>query len=388
MLADLGADVIKIEPPEGDLTRYAHPRTNSLATYFVQQNIGKRAVSVDLKHAQAVELVAALADQADVVLENFRPGVMDRTGLGYAALSARNPRLVYASITGFGQTGPWRGRRAYAAVIQAESGFTRAQIEAHQRRDVVLPYVNDEHSHADLYTSLEATVAICAALVRRSVTGRGQHLDISMLETMLSVNEHVQDHLWDGPVPAGTVRSYQPGDYAILTVGDGTSVTISGHPADDGMFQNVASAMGRPQLAQEDPRFVDSPARLANLGALCDEMQAWASSFEDSAAIEAVFIQNGIAMGVLRTVREVATSPWARERQAVLGVTDRGDGEIRVPNSPFKFSDADVGVRGVPRYRGEDNREVLGRMLGLDDAELDRLEAEGVLTSRVPGRRR
>ncbi len=386
VLADLGADVVKIEPPEGDMTRYAYPRVNSLATYFVQQNVGKRAISVDLKQPAAVQVVQRLAERADVVLENFRPGVMDRSGLGYDELSRRNPRLVYASITGFGQTGPWRHRRAYAAVIQAESGLTRSQIEAHRRRDVHLPYVNDEHSHGDLYTSLEAAIAICSALYRRSVTGRGQHIDISMLDTLLAVNEHVQAELWDEPMPAGYVRSYQPGDYVILTVADGTSVTISGHPAEAGMFERIAAAMGRPNLAAEDSRYADPPARLAHLGELCADIQTWAATHPDSASIERVFEKNGIAMGVLRSVREVATSEWARERSSVMGVSDRGEGEVAVPNSPWRFSESDAGVRGMARYRGEDNRAVLQDLLGLGDDEITALEDAGVLVSRIPGR--
>ena len=385
-LADLGADVIKIEPPEGDMTRYSYPRVNSIATYFAQQNIGKRAISLDLKKPEAVALLHKLAERADVVLENFRPGVMDRSGLGYAQLSAINPRIVYASISGFGQTGPWKGRRAYAAVIQAESGFTRSQIEAQRRRNPEFPYVTDEHSHGDVYTSLEAAIAICAALFRRSVTGKGQHVDISMLDTMLSVNEHLQSDLYDGEVPTGYVRSYQPGDYAVLTVGNGRNVIVTGHPAENGTFDNYAKAMGRPNLAQEDERFANPPARLAHLAELYELVQQWASTFPDPDALEAVFEQHGLAMGTLRTTREVADSEWSHDRGAVMAVSDRGGGEILVPNAPWRFSDADAGVRGIPKYRGEDNREVLRDLLELNDEELAGLEERGVLLSRVPGK--
>jgi crotonobetainyl-CoA:carnitine CoA-transferase CaiB-like acyl-CoA transferase len=384
-LADLGADVIKIEPPEGDMTRYAQPRVNSLATYYVQQNVGKRVISLDLKKPEAVSLLRRLAERADVVLENFRPGVMKRSGLDYESLSAINPRLVYASISGFGQTGPWKDRRAYAGVIQAESGFTRSQVEAQRRRRPDFPYVTDEHSHGDVYTSLEAAIAICAALYRRSITGRGQHIDISMLDTLLSVNEHLQSDLYDGPMPAGQVRSYQPGDYAILTVGNGRSVIVTGHAAEDGNFANFSAAMGRPNLATEDPRFATVTSRLEHLQELYDELQAWAITFPNGDEIEKVFEQHGLAMGNVRTTREVASSDWSRERGSVLGVTDRGEGEILVPNAPWRFSDADAGVRGVPKYRGEDNRSVLHDLLGLDDDELTRLENDGVLLSRVPG---
>ena len=332
VLADLGADVIKIEPPEGDMTRYSYPRVNSITTYYAQQNIGKRAISLDLKKPEAVALLHRLAERADVVLENFRPGVMDRSGLGYEQMSGINPRLVYASISGFGQTGPWRGRRAYAAVIQAESGFTRSQIEAQRRRNPEFPYVTDEHSHGDVYTSLEAAIAICAALFRRSVTGKGQHVDISMLDTMLAINEHLQSDLYDGDVPAGYVRSYQPGDYAILTVGDGRSVIVTGHPAENGTFEKFANAIGRPNLAKEDERFADPPSRLAHLAELYDVVQQWARTFPNADALEKVFEQHGLAMGSVRSTREIAGTEWARERQSILSVSDRGGGEILVPN--------------------------------------------------------
>ena len=141
MLADLGADVVKIEPPEGDMTRFSYPRRHSIATYFTQQNVGKRNLSLDLKKPAAVDLLHRLAARADVVLENFRPGVMARLGLGYEALAIHNPRLVYASISGYGHTGPWVERRAYAPVVNAESGTTWLQGEARggavrQRPDV------------------------------------------------------------------------------------------------------------------------------------------------------------------------------------------------------------------------------------------------------------
>ena len=174
MLLDLGAEVIKVEPPEGDITRTTYPRINSVSTYFAQQNAGKRCISVDLDHHEGRELVLRLVDQVDVVLENFRPGVMQRLGLGIDVLHARNPRLVVASVSGYGQTGPWVHRRAYAPVVGAESGFTKAQGDA--RGGV---YANDAHSHADVYTALECGAAVLAALFQRERTGRGEHIDIS-----------------------------------------------------------------------------------------------------------------------------------------------------------------------------------------------------------------
>ena len=193
MLGDLGADVIKVEPPSGDLTRFATPKVNGLSTYFVQQNAGKRNISIDLTTAAGAAVAAELAEHCDVVVENYRPGVMDRLGLGHETLRARQPRLVYASITGYGSSGPWTRRRAYAPVVGAEAGITKAQGDARGAS-----YTNDPFSHADVYTSLEAATAIVAALYRRQHTGEGCWIDVSMAQTMLYVNEHLHDQLYDG----------------------------------------------------------------------------------------------------------------------------------------------------------------------------------------------
>ena len=190
MLCDLGAEVIKVEPPVGDLTRFGQPRLNSLATYFIQQNVGKLNVSLNFDDERAIDIARQLADRCDVVIENFRPGVMQRLGLGYEALSVRNPRLVYASISGYGATGPWVDRRAYAPVVNAEAGLTKHQGDARGGE-----YANDPFSHGDVYTGMETAAAILAALLQRERTGRGQHIDVSMAETLLYVNEHAHDQL-------------------------------------------------------------------------------------------------------------------------------------------------------------------------------------------------
>ena len=377
MLADMGADVIKVEPPEGDMTRYSFPRVNSIATYFTQQNCGKRNISLDLRQPRAVEILRELARRSHVVLENFRPGVMDRMGLGYETLAAEHPDLVYASLTGYGSTGPWAHRRAYAPVVGAESGLTWLQGEARGGS-----YANDPISHGDVYPAIECLAGILAALYQRERTGRGQHVEVSMTATLLSINEHVHWELADTPAD-GFVASFQPGDFPVFTVGDGQSVVVSGHPAERGTFERYARAVGRPELIDDD-RFGDVASRLQRLAELRDELHVGATTFPSPAELEASLAEEGLAMGVLRTVREVADSEWARERGAIVDVPDRGGGRVRIPNSPWHFSQADVGVRGQPAYRGEHNREVLGSLCELTDAELDQLEADGVLSSRLP----
>lgn len=377
MLVDFGAEVIKIEPPDGDLTRFSSPRVGSLATYFMQQNAGKKCMSIDLASSEGARVFRLLADRADVLVENYRAGVMDRLGLGYDDLTARNPRLVYASISGYGADGPWVHRRAYATVIGAESGLTRMQGEPSGN------YVNDPWSHADTYTALETTSAILAALYRREKTGRGDRIDVSMAETMLYVNEHAHDQLFDGPVDPNWIRSFQPGDYPILQVADGTTVVISGHPAERGTFEIMLAVMDRPHLA-DDPRFHSVASRLAHFDVLRTEMTEWARSVPDAATFEERCAQHGLAMGVVRSVRELAATEWADARGAITHIPDRIGGFIRVPNSPWHFHDAEVGVHGEPRYRGEDNRAVLREVAGLSDADIDELERTGVLSSRLP----
>ena len=378
MLCDLGAEVIKVEPPVGDLTRFGQPRLNSLATYFIQQNVGKLNVSLNFDDERAIDLAKRLADHCDVVIENFRPGVMQRLGLGYDALSARNPRLVYASISGYGATGPWVDRRAYAPVVNAEAGLTKHQGDVRGGA-----YANDPFSHGDVYTGMETAAAILAALLQRERTGRGQFLDVSMAETLLYVNEHAHDQLWEGEVPSDWIRSFQPADYPVLTTRDGSVVVVSGHPASKTNFAWFCAAMGREDL-QNDPRFSDVPSRLAHLDDFAEILQAWASTIANADEIERVFAQHGLATGRLRSVAELADTEWARQRGAITAVPDRAGGTVRIPQSPWKFSDADVRVRGVPKYRGEDNAQVLRELLGLDDATIALLARDGVTSSHGP----
>ena len=380
MLSDLGATVIKVEPPDGDLTRFAYPRVGSISTYFTQQNIGKLNISLDLKRPEAIEIMHRLARICDVVVENYRGGVMDKLGLGWETLSALNPGLVYASITGYGTSGPWRHRRAYASVVNAETGLTGLQAEA--RRG---PAANDPHSHADVYTGMETAAAILAALFQREHTGAGQHIDVSMAQTMLYVNEHVQKELFEGPFPDDQVISFQPGDYPILRTGDGREVVISGHPAERGMFDMIVAAMEAPHLL-DDPRFADVASRLRNIEALLDEIRAWALTVPDVAEFERRVSAAGLASGVLRSMDELVRTDWGAQRRVVIEADDRSGGTFRVPNSPWKFSGADTSTRGVPKFRGEDNASVLGELLGMDPDDIDRLAGDGVLSSRLPKR--
>jgi len=333
---------------------------------------------MNLKKPEAIELVKRLVAQSDVVIENYRGGVMDSLGLGYDTLSEINPRLIYASITGYGTTGPWAHRRAYATVINAETGLTGIQADARNGE-----LSNDPHSHADVYTGMETAVGILAALFQREHSGVGQHVDVSMAQTMLYVNEHTQNELYEDDVPADLIRSFQPGDYPILTTGNGTLVVVSGHPAERGTFDLFANAMKRPDLLT-DPRFDTVAKRLANLSELQQVVRDWALTVETAEEIEDTFADAGLAMGVLRKMTDLADTDWAHDRNAIISIDDRSGGTFRIPNAPWQFSGADVSTQGIPKFRGEDNAEVLQKLLGVSAEEVAVLTESGALSIRLP----
>ena len=380
MLCDLGAEVIKIEPPAGDVTRFTYPRRNSMPTYYVQQNTGKRSVSLDLQRPEAVEIALELAERSDVLVENYRPGVMDRFGLGYDAVSARNPRIVYTSISGYGATGPWRDRRAYAPVVQAEVGLTKSQGDHGGHGE----YRNDRHSHADLYTALDAAAALLAALYQRERTGRGQWIDVAMAQVTLYLNEHVHNDLWDGDTDPNWIRSFGNEHQPVVTLANGDQVIIAGHPASKGNFEMYIGAIERPDLAH-DPRFATPASRQEHIDDLVAYIREYAATVPDAEAFEAQCSRFSLAVGAIRSVAEVCDSEWARERGVIAEVDDRGGGTYRIPNAPWTFSDGPgVGVRGTPRYRGEDNAEVLREVLGFGDADIEQLAESGVLSEHRP----
>jgi crotonobetainyl-CoA:carnitine CoA-transferase CaiB-like acyl-CoA transferase len=306
---------------------------------------------------------------------------MARLGLGYDDLAPRNPRLVYASLTGYGQDGPWAARRAYAVVTHAEVGLTHRILDHWAAEDTPR---NDPFSHADVYAGLLTLSGILAALHQREVTGRGQHVDVSMAQSLLFVNEHVQDDL-SGIDVTDNVRSLGGGHALVLDTAAGRRVTVAGHPCAAGTFELFCAAMGRDDLLV-DPRFATVADRLTHRGELEGIIRDWARGFDDLAALEAALGAQRLAMGVVRSVVEVADTAWAHERGAIASVDDRGGGTIRIPEAPWRFSEGSARVRAAPAYRGEHNREVLTERLGLDGAAIDQLEADGVLSSRVPRR--
>ncbi|MGO9876944.1 MAG: CaiB/BaiF CoA transferase family protein [Acidimicrobiia bacterium] len=371
-LVDLGADVIKVEPPEGDLTRTARPRVGGIPVYFAQQNCGKRCISVDLRIDAGRDIVGRLAAATDVMLENFRPGVLERQGLGYAAVRAHNPKVVYCSITGYGQHGAMASRRAYAPVMHAELGlmeFSARRLHAEPRAEAV--------SHADLYSGMQATVGILAALMQRDRTGEGQHVDVSMAEVMLQATEWTAVELAGGQ--GDLLHIFGSFNAPVLRLGDGTVVHVPGDPVSS--FPAWCTAMKRPDLAA-DERFATREARNAHRGAMLALFEAFAATFSCFDDFEAALSTARLAVGEMRPLTDVSAASWAQERDVLVDVGDGQSGPLRLPRSPFRFSAASAGTTGRPAWQGQHNREVMREVLGLSESDIDRLDRDGVLIER------
>jgi CoA:oxalate CoA-transferase len=376
-LRDLGADVTKIEPPAGDVGRAGVPHVGTMSTYYAQQNAGKRNICIDLNWPEARDIARRLCQDADVIVENFRPGTLARFGLSYDDVASFNPSIVYVSISGYGQTGPWRNRPAFAPTVHAETGLTDI-VRKHY--DCSMNEVrNDACSHADVYTGLQAALAVLAALHHRTQTGEGQHVDVSMAATMLAVNERAgaqlaQIEVNDEPIALSANES------PIFELPDGRLLTIATSPVFSPMFVRYCSMMRRTDLLR-DPRFATATLRKANLPAFLAEVRAWIQTFTDLDQLQAQVSEAGLAIGVVRSTEELAASEWAKDWGAIVEVDDRHGGTLRMPGAPWRFGRSELPAPGIPYFQGECNAQVLGE-LGLTDAQIGALQKQGALRSR------
>lgn len=382
MLSDLGADVIKVEPPDGDLTRTTKPRQDSMAVYYVQANVGKRCVSIDLGTEEGKQLFLRMVERADIVLENYRAGVMDRLGLGYEVLSSVNPKIIMASISGYGHGNGWSHRGAFAAAVQAETGLT-ADIAKRRNTDPK----NDPVSQADVYAGMSCLAAVLAAVHHRERTGHGQAIDVDMAEAALLANDMTSANLRDDQDIIDGFRSGSnwPPCFQLAT---GRWITVTADPAVDGPFGLYTKAMDRRDL-REDPRFVDMPSRVANEAELHEIIAAWMATMHSAAEVEAAIGNSTVLVADVRTAAEIRETDWAKERGAFVDIALKPDAApISIPQAPWRFSKSPSGV--VPRisYRGEDNRDVLIEVFELSDAEVADLESREIISDRVPGWRR
>jgi crotonobetainyl-CoA:carnitine CoA-transferase CaiB-like acyl-CoA transferase len=375
-LLDLGADVIKIEPPATDFSRMAYPRNGETSGYYAQQNAGKRNVSINLNVPAAREIALRLCDQADVIVENFRPGTMAAFGLDYENIRKRNPRVVYASITGYGQQGVWSSRMAYAPTVHAEAGITANTANQFGKPNGSLR--TDSLSHADVYSGLHGAIAILAALRHRDLTGEGQYIDIAMAAVMLSINERLHYDLSD--VELGDETPVLGATDCPFFVGPGGETFVSSMSLVSSLsFPLYLIAMRRLDL-MTDPRFATPELRKKNLEELHALVQEWIWTFSDMATLDAQLDLAKIATGQVRHVKEIASSAWAAEWSAIESVSDRVGGEWKLPGRPWHFSqtNGDRSTPKLPALQGEHNDEVLLK-LGFSAEEIAKLRASKAL---------
>jgi CoA:oxalate CoA-transferase len=362
LMADLGAEVIKIEAPEGDMMRSRLPLRNGASTSFGQLNTGKKSLVLDLKRPEAVAVVHRLVKTADIVVENFRPGVMQRFGLDYPKLQVVNPALIYCAISGYGQTGPSAGRPAYAPVIHASSGYDLAQI-AHQieprRPDYCGIFI------ADVLSGTYAFGAVMAALHQRHATGAGQMIDCSMLESMLSLTlGELQNSQFNIPPPPRPI-------FGPVATKDGY-VNLS--VASERTFQNMAAAAGRKDWLT-DPRFEKYMDRRLNWGTLMEELEEWSKTLP-TAEVQAIFDRNGVPSSPYRTVKEAMEDPQLAHRHSLTEVHDKG-GTFLALNPPFRMTASRAASQDFAAALGEHSAQVLAE-IGYLPAEIVAMAAAGV----------
>ncbi len=358
-LADLGADVIKVESPEGDDTRRWGPPFidnggEQAAAYFHACNRGKRSITADLRTEQGVDLVRQLAAQADVLLENFKVGGLAKYGLDYQSLKAINPRLIYCSITGFGQTGPYRDRAGYDFLIQGMAGIMDLTGEpdgAPQKIGVAF---------TDIFTGLYSVIAIQAALAQRQRTGLGQHIDMALLDTSVGVlANQAMNYLATGVSPRRLGNAHPNiAPYQTLRVADGHFILAVGN---DGQFARLCAVLGLDGLAR-DERFATNAARVANRAALTAALEAMTIAWQRDALLAALEKQ-GVPAGPINTVAEVFADPQVDSR--AMRIVADGIPGVRTPIT-MSASELALGTRS-PRL-DEHRAEIL--------AELDQLRPQ------------
>lgn len=353
MLADLGADVVKVDQPAGGGGKVAGRPAGS-----VTNNLGKRSVTLDLKQPAALQAARALVSRADVVVENFRPGVMDSLGIGYRDCAALNPALVFASISGFGQTGAHSHRRAFGATAHAEAGWLWVQQQAVGATEPFAPGV----TVADLVTGMTAFSGILAALYDREHTGRGQHVDTSLMDCQLQMLSEVAGPALNGQPP----EAWEPFRHPVHRTRDGRHVTVNLGPPH--MWPRIASALGH-----EGTPMPPTPAEANAL------VGSWVRE-SDASAIAPAMDRAGAAHGVTFSMHEAVAQPYFEERGMIAEVHDPVAGPLRVVDSPLFFSESVSGVRGRAALLGEHTREVLEEA-GLAPEDIDALIRSGAATA-------
>ena len=364
LMADLGADVVKVEPPHGDLLRLVAPVRKGHSTYFGQLNLGKRSLSIDLKKATGLATVKLLASKADVIVENFRPGIVKKFGLDYPTLAETMDGLIYCSISGYGQIGPASQEPAFAPIVHASSGFDVAQA---QYQSDSAPPARGRPVAADVLAALHSLSAINAALFRRERTGEGDYIDVSLMDSIQSILPYEFQKSFFSESKE-KVPVYSP----IKTL-DGYILIA---PVTQKNFEGLARAIGHEEWLT-DTRFSESKQRYSNLSIIYEIVGEW-SALLTSDQCAKILQPSGCPFGIYRTIREALEDPQMAARTGLVDVVDAA-GTFKVPNTPLRLTNgvSALGLK-VPSM-GEHNSEVLLDWLQFDKKAVESLEKEGTL---------
>lgn len=381
ILADFGADVFKVEiPGKGDDTRAWGPPFLKLpdgsddpleSAYYLCANRNKRSAAIDIARPEGAALIRRLAAEADILVENFKVGGLAKYGLDYASIAAINPRIVYCSITGFGQDGPYADRGGYDFLAQGMGGLMSVTGEEDG------PALKVGVAMADLSTGNYATISILMALRHAERTGEGQQVDISLLDTQIAMMANQASSHLVGGVNPGRLGNRHPTvvPYTTFDVADGVMIIAIGN---DGQFRAFCTEMGVPELA-DDPRFARARDRVANRDAIEATMRELVRG-ETRAALTERLVACGVPVGPVNTVKDVFADPFVTARKSVHRFRREDGVEIPTVAYPGKLSATPADYRYQPPRVGEHSRELLGEWLGMSEADCAALEAQGVLT--------
>jgi crotonobetainyl-CoA:carnitine CoA-transferase CaiB-like acyl-CoA transferase len=371
-LGDLGARVIKVEQPgRGDDTRaWGPPFVSGESAYFLSVNRNKESLALDLKHPASRPVVDALLERADVLVENFRPGTMERLGLGHDALATSHPTLVYFSISGFGQSGPRSAEPGYDAMMQAEAGLMSITGAADG------PPFRVGVAVGDIATGMFAVQGILAALVARARTGRGQRVDVAMLDAITALLSYQASSAFaTGETPARMGNRHPSiAPYDTFAAADGEFVLSVGN---DDQFGRLARVLHQPSIA-EDPRFRSNADRVAHADALRRELSVLLSQWRRAELLDALK-SAGVPSAAVRTITEALADPQLAAREMIVPLDHVAAGIVRVLGTPLKLSATPASIRTAPPALGQHTDVILAGDAGLSAAEIQRLRSVGAV---------
>jgi crotonobetainyl-CoA:carnitine CoA-transferase CaiB-like acyl-CoA transferase len=376
LFAELGAEVIKVESaPSGDLTRRISKIRNERSLYYVQQSLNKKSLCLDLRQPESIELLKELVKECDVVVENFKPGVIAEMGLSYETLQSLKPDIILCSISALGQSGPLSAKPGYDYIAQAYSGVTSMIGDPNDAPTLPLLGVGD------VLSGVHGAFAVAAALLYRQRTGRGKHIDIAILDSYYHCHE-VNVHQFSGS--QGVIKPTRGGRHlsyvcpAGVYRGNGGYITIMAFLHH---WQDLCRAMDRSDLI-DLPKYKDDAARLANLQELIDLIETWLKSFPDVASAISRMEAFNVPCAPILSVAETVTHPHFIERGTIRTVNDKLAGSFEIPGMPIKFVGEEANKPFTAPTLGQHNAEVLRAVLGKSEAEIAALAARGVLFAK------